>query len=194
MNAALRKHDVPVSVTPALRRKLLEAFNKRFQSIDEFLQQWSQQSDSLGSPPPSEVVQSIIYSVKRGTCPHWIINGLCHLLLDRPYRDNSAKHVPDPLKQKLFNQFKERFKAGQVISWAEFSLAWGERFNDSDPPRRQTIRSFLESEHRHSCEHWLIDGLCQLLLNCSFDTLTRSEAKKELICPGVDSRFAASGH
>ncbi len=169
MDAASKRNDRPVSVTPSLRRKLRSAFDQRFKSTEDFLHQWSQQADTLGEPPSSEDVQNILYSLTRGTCVHWLINGVCQLLLDRPYRDNSTKQVPLALKQELRDKFNKRFKVGGETSWGEFSVAWVEQLDDSDPPRHQTIRGFLESEHRSSCEHWLVNGLCQLLLNCSFD-------------------------
>ncbi len=169
MDAASKRNDRPVSVTPSLRRKLRSVFDQRFKSTEDFLHQWSQQADTLGEPPSSEDVQNILYSLTRGTCVHWLINGVCQLLLDRPYRDNSTKQVPLALKQELRDKFNKRFKVGGETSWGEFSVAWVEQLDDSDPPRHQTIRGFLESEHRSSCEHWLVNGLCQLLLNCSFD-------------------------
>jgi hypothetical protein len=169
MDAASKRNNSPVSITPALRRKLRLAFDQRFKSVEDFLNQWRQQSDRLGEPPSEEDVQNILYSVTRGTSVYWIISSICQLLLDRPYRDNSTKKVPVALKQELRDKFNERFKVGGETSWGEFSVAWVEKLDDSDPPRHQTIRNFLESEHRDSCEHWLVNGLCQLLLNCSFN-------------------------
>ena len=169
MDTVSKRNDSPVSVTPALRRKLRLAFDQRCNSTEDFLNQWSRQSDTLGEPPSEAEVQNIFYSVSRGTCGYWLINGVCQLLLDRPYRDNSTKKVPITLKQELRDKFHERFKVRGETSWGEFAIAWVEKFDDSDPPRHQTIRSFLESEHRNSCEHWLVDGLCQLLLKCSFN-------------------------
>jgi hypothetical protein len=96
-------------------------------------------------------------------------------LLNRPYRDNSRKQVPLALKQKLLDKFNEQFKVGGEIAWGEFSVAWVKHLNDSEPPRYQTIRSFLANEQRDSCEHWLVNGLCQLLLNCSFDESLEQE-------------------
>ncbi|OKH55531.1 hypothetical protein NIES2101_03875 [Calothrix sp. HK-06] len=167
MNTDATMNNRLVSVTPSLRRKLKSAFGERFRSAEDFLQMWHRQSDVLGTPTETDI-QNILYSVTQSTCAYWLINGICQLLLDRPYRDNSLKQVPSTLKQKLLDKFNEQFKVGQ-IAWGEFSVAWVRHFNDSDPPRYQTIRSFLTSEHRNSCEHWLVNGLCQLLLNCSFD-------------------------
>ncbi len=169
MDAASKRNDSPVSVTPALRRKLRSAFDEKFKTTEDFLNQWGQQSDTLGEPPSEADVQNILYSVTRGTSVYWLINGVCQLLLDRPYRDNSTKKVPLALKQELSNKFNERFKVGGETSWGDFAIAWVKQLDDSDPPRHQTIRSFLESEQRDSCEHWLVNGLCELLLNCSFD-------------------------
>lgn len=159
-------NDRLVSVTPALRRKLQLAF-QQFHSIEDFLHKWHQQIDILGKPPSEADIYNILYS--QTTSAHWMINGVCQLLLNRPYRDNSLKRVPPALKQKLVDKFNEQFKVGGETAWGEFFIAWGRDLNDPDPPRHQTIRSFLASEHRDSCEHWLVNGLCQMLLNCSFD-------------------------
>ncbi|NEQ24597.1 MAG: ATP-binding protein, partial [Microcoleus sp. SIO2G3] len=177
MDAASKRNDSSVSVTPALRRKLRSAFDQRFKSTEDFLNQWGQQADTLGEPPCQADVQNILYSVTRGICVYWVINGVCQLLLDRPYRDNSTKQVPLALKQQLRDKFNERFKVRGEISWGEFSVAWVEQLDDCDPPRHQTIRSFLESEHRNSCEHWLVNGLCQMLLNCSFGEWLEQELR-----------------
>lgn len=160
-------NDRLVSVTPSLRRKLKSAFGQQFKSTEDFLHRWRQQADTLGKPPTEAEIQNILYS--QSTCVHWMINGVCQLLLNRPYRDNSPKRVPPALKQELLDKFNEQFKVKGETAWGEFSVAWVKHLNDSDPPRYQTIRSFLANEHRESCEHWLVDGLCQMLLNCSFD-------------------------
>jgi hypothetical protein len=161
--------DRLVSVTPALRRKLKSAFGQQFKSTEDFLHTWRQQADILGKPPTEADIENILYSVTQSTCVYPMINGVCQLLLNRPYRDNSRKEVPLALKQKLLDKFNEQFKVGGEIAWGEFSVAWVKHLNDSEPPRYQTIRSFLANEQRDSCEHWLVNGLCQLLLNCSFD-------------------------
>lgn len=178
MNAASPNNDHPVSLTPALRRKLLSAFNQRCKSIADFLHQWSQQSDILGQPPTAADMQNILYSVTSGTFAYWIINGSCQLLLDSPYRDHSIKQVPIVLKQNLRNKFNAQFKVKGETAWGEFASAWCKQLDDCDPPRNQTIRSFLASEKRDSCEHWLIDGLCQLLFNCSFNKWLEEEENK----------------
>jgi hypothetical protein len=163
IDAGAKMNDPLVSVTPALRRKLQLAF-QQFHSIEDFLHKWRQQIDILGKPPSEADIHNILYS--QTTYAHWMINGVCQLLLNRPYRDNSLKRVPPALKQKLVDKFNEQFKVGGETTWGEFSIAWGRDLNDPDPPRHQTIRSFLASEHRDSCEHWLVNGLCQMLLNC----------------------------
>jgi NB-ARC domain len=171
MNAASLRNDFPVSMTPALRRKLLETFRGKFNSIEDFLNTWRQQTTTLGEPPSETEIQTIFYSVSQGTCAYWMINGVCQLLLSHPYRDHSTKQVPTALKQELRQKFHEHFKLKGEIAWGEFAIAWAKRLDDAEPPRHQTIRNFLESEQRNSCEHWLVDGLCYLLLDASFDTL-----------------------
>jgi hypothetical protein len=183
MDAASKRNDTPVSVTPALRVKLRSAFDQRFKSTEDFLKGWVQQADTLGEPPSEADVQNILYSVTRGTCSYWLINGVCQLLLDRPYRDNSTKKVPLALKQELKDKFNKRFKVEGETAWGEFAIAWAKQLDDSDPPRHQTIKSFLESEHRDSCEHWLANGLCQLLLNCSFNECLESRESKQRSFP-----------
>ena len=167
--------DRLVSVTPALRRKLKSAFGQQFKSTEDFLHTWRQQADILGKPPTEADIENILYSLTQSTCVNSMINGVCQLLLNRPYRDNSRKQVPLALKQKLLDKFNEQFKVGGEIAWGEFSVAWVKDLNDSEPPRYQTIRSFLANEQRDSCEHWLVNGLCQLLLNCSFDESLEQE-------------------
>ena len=163
IDAGSKMNDRLVSVTPALRRKLQLAF-QQFNSTEDFLHRWRQQADTLGKPPSEADIHNILYS--QSTCVHGMINGVCQLLLNRPYRDNSPKRVSPALKQKLLDKFNEQFKVGGGTAWGEFSIAWGKHLNDSDPPRHQTIRSFLANEHRDSCEHWLVNGLCQMLLDC----------------------------
>ncbi|MBD2772366.1 ATP-binding protein [Iningainema tapete] len=174
------KHRL-VPVTPALRRKLKSAFGQRFKSTEDFLQKWRYSSDTLGTPPTEIEIQNILYCHTQSTCEHWIINGVCQLLLNRPYRDYSQKSVPNTLKQNLKDKFNEQFTVDNQIAWGDFSVAWVKHLNDSESPRAQTIRSFFASEHRNSCEHWLINGLCELLLNCSFDEwLQKSESNQTL--------------
>jgi hypothetical protein len=60
MDAELKKNNSPVSVTPALRQKLRWAFNQRFKSVENFLNKWRQQSDTLGEPPSEAEVQNIL--------------------------------------------------------------------------------------------------------------------------------------
>ncbi|MUG93390.1 AAA family ATPase [Scytonema sp. UIC 10036] len=162
-------NDRLVSVTPSLRRKLKSAFQQQFKSTEDFLLKWNQQADTLSKSPSEADIENILYSHTQSTCVYWIINGVCQLLLNRPYRDNSLKQVPLELKHKLRDKFHEQFKVRGQIAWGEFGVAWGRHLNDPDPPRHQTLRSFFANEERDSCEHWLVNGLCQLLLDCSFD-------------------------
>ena len=135
MDEPLKKNNSPVSITPALRQKLRLAFNQRFKSIEDFLKKWTQQSDTLGESPSEAEIQNILYSVTRGTCVYWLINGVCQLLLDRPYRDNSTKKIAIALKQELKDKFNARFKVDGETSWGEFSIAWVKQLNDSETLR-----------------------------------------------------------
>lgn len=97
------------------------------------------------------------------------MEGLCQLLLDIPYRNASTVIVPLELKNQLIVLFEEKFTQKDKISWQKFNENWSNQFNDDQPPRRQTINGFFYEKERDTCEYWLIDGLCQLLLNCSFE-------------------------
>jgi|GEM_PF-3728791 len=163
------KRDRAVALTPSLHKKLKQAFQKKFQSVESLLKRWEQDAEYCGDPPAAEVVKTILDSGVREKYEYGIINGLCQVLLDRPYRNHGKKRVPPTLKRELCEKFERRFKIGSKVCWEEFNSAWTDELNDSDPPRSQTLRNFFDSPQRDSCEHWLLDGLCRVLLDCSFE-------------------------
>lgn len=161
------RHRLAV-VTPSLHKKLNQAFRKQFQSVESLLERWRQDAEYCGDPPAAEVVEKILFSTKQEMCDRATIDGLCQVLLDRPYRDRGKKKVLPTLKRELREKFERRFKVDKEICWGEFDRIWTDELQDSDPPRSQTLRNFFNSPQRDSCEHWLIDGLCRILLDCSF--------------------------
>ncbi|MBE9116538.1 ATP-binding protein [Lusitaniella coriacea LEGE 07157] len=167
-------------VTPHLSRKLQKERKRKYKSVESLLEKWQQDADYLGSQPSQEKVIEVLNSSTRTTCRYELINGLCQILLDRPYRDNSKTKVPPSLKHQLCCEFEKRFKVSGQVSWSEFSNAWTERLNDSEPPSSQTLRNFFNNPQRDSCEHWLIDGLCRVLLDCSFGEW-REEANRQSV-------------
>ncbi|GAA6623468.1 ATP-binding protein [Scytonema sp. NUACC26] len=185
-------NDRLVPVTPSLRRKLKSSFQQQFKSTEDFLLRWTQQADALGKSPLEADIENILYSQTQSTCVYWIINGVCQLLLHRPYRDNSLKQIPLSLKQELHNKFYQQFKVQGEIAWGEFAVAWGKHLNDSDPPRHQTLRNFLTNEERNSCEHWLVDGLCHLLLDRSFDECMEQGLENSTKLPSSASHSSKS--
>ena len=161
----LKRNNSLVPLTPEQRQKLRQAFQEKF-NIQDFLEEWHRQSDTLGKAPKQEDVESILYDSTLN-CEYWLIEGLCRILLSRSYRDYSTKRVPQALKQEIEDKLEE-FKYGRRISWGDFSKLWAERLNDLNAPVPQTVRNFLKPE-RDTCEYWLVNGLCQILLNCSYD-------------------------
>lgn len=161
----LKRNNSPVPLTREQRQKLRQAFQEKF-NIQDFLQEWHRQSHTLGKPPKEEDVQNILYG-STPNCEYWLIEGFCRILLNRSYRDYSTKPVLQALKQEIEEQLEE-FRYGRGISWGDFSKLWAERLNDLNARTPQTVRNFLEPE-RDTCEYWLVNGLCQILLNCSYD-------------------------
>ena len=84
-------------------------------------------------------------------------------------RGNSNVYLSGSLKQKLHDEFKKRYKPnGNRALIQDFLSAWRKQL-DTPEPSRQALRAILESESRHTCEYRIANGLCQLLLNCSYD-------------------------
>jgi hypothetical protein len=76
--------------------------------------------------------------------------------------------VPSNLPQQLRDEFEKRYRQGRIRAlMGQFQLDWSNYFG-SDPPADQTVWDLLKGK-RDRCEYWFIDGLCQLLLDCSFD-------------------------
>lgn len=88
---------------------------------------------------------------------------------DNPKREKAfLVGVPSNLPQQLRDEFEKRYKQGRSRAlMRDFRLYWSNYFG-TDPPADQTIWDLLKGK-RDTCEYWFIDGLCQLLLDCSFD-------------------------
>ena len=178
-----------VPLTPSLRRKLLQKFNDRYEQIDAFLRDWQER---LGEKPPdkTEAIE-MIYATTYEVRPYSLVNGACHLLLDAPYRDNSRKNVPPDLKKMLIEQFERQFKSEGKISWSQFFIAWQKVLSQCKPPRRQTLQIFFYKIERNTCEHWLADGLCRLLLGKTYEGwLQEREWTKLILEPLVEMEAA----
>jgi WD40 repeat protein len=166
-----------VPLTPEQQQKLQQAFKKKFNSIQNFLQEWCKRSNTLGNAPREEDVENILYG-RTSTCKYWMIEGCCQILLNRSYRDYSTKPVAPALKQELQEKLKE-LKLKKRYSWGDFSKLWADQLNDLNPPTAETIRKLLKPE-RDSCEYWVVNGLCQILLNCSYEQWIKQCKKPDL--------------
>jgi hypothetical protein len=160
-----------VFVTPALQKQLRKELETKFKgNTNHLLRKWQTETDRYGTVPEASAINSIIlYAGQTINCDYSLINGLCQILLDTPYRNNSTQTVPAPLKEQIKIAFYSKFTQTRGVNWLNFSKAWSNQFKNGEEPRRQTLEAFFHTEERYTCKHWIIDGLCQLLLNCSFE-------------------------
>jgi hypothetical protein len=89
--------------------------------------------------------------------------------LNKPKRQDTYRELlPSDLRQQLWEKYEKKYKPGKGTALvAKFESDWWERYN-SEPPDPKTVRNFFYNEKQKTFEHWLIDGLCQLLLGCSY--------------------------
>lgn len=161
------RNERSVPLTSEQRRRLQDKFLKDYgNTIPNLLQEWRKESASLGNAPTEAEVKRILENTA-STCEYWLIDGLCRLLLNRPYRDYSHQNVPRELKQAIVEKLKQ-FKQGRGIAWGKFNKVWVEKLNDLFPPSSETIRKFLNPDYE-TCEHWVINGLSQIFLDCLYE-------------------------
>jgi hypothetical protein len=86
---------------------------------------------------------------------------------DESKRNNSTIKLPSNLKRKLQEEFNKRYKPGKRNLMQDFLCAWRQQL-DTVEPSPQAVRSAL-SDSRNTCEYRIADGLCRILLDCSFD-------------------------
>ncbi len=157
----------PVPLSSEQRRRLQDKFLTDYdKKINDILQDWRADSASLGAVPTEAEVKRILED-SASTGEYWLIDGLCRLLLNRPYRDYSHQNVPRELKQEIAEKL-ENFKQGRGIAWGRFNKIWIETLNDLSPPSSETIRKFLNPDYE-TCEHWVVDGLSQIFLDCLYE-------------------------
>jgi hypothetical protein len=72
------------------------------------------------------------------------------------------------------------------VDWQRFLPDW-EKQNSTRTPSTQTLRNLLLKPNPESldriCEQWVIDGLCQLLMNCPFEQATADPAASNTDIP-----------
>ncbi|MBD2741136.1 NB-ARC domain-containing protein [Coleofasciculus sp. FACHB-1120] len=84
-------------------------------------------------------------------------------------RDNSNVFLPASLKKKLHEEFNRKYKPeGKRALMQDFLSAWRKQLNTLEPSR-QALQAILNSDSRQTCEYRIANGLCHLLLNCSYD-------------------------
>lgn len=175
----------PVSLTSEQRRRLQDKFLKDYdKKINDILQDWRTESASLGEVPTEAEVKRILEDTA-STCEYWLIDGLCRLLLNRPYRDYSHQNVPRKFKQEIAEKL-ENFKQGRGMAWGKFNKIWIETLNDLSPPSSETIRKFLNPDYE-TCEHWVVNGLSQIFLDCLYEEwIQRGLEPTDIINPGLE--------
>lgn len=82
--------------------------------------------------------------------------------------ENALVPVPLYLKEKVREVFEARYRPGKRIAWKPFEQAWAREL-DYPCPTRPTVRDFIHREHKQTCRYYVADGLCLLLLGCSYD-------------------------
>jgi len=82
--------------------------------------------------------------------------------------DNVSVNVCPDLQQRLLTEFEKRYKkpGSSRARTGEFIVNWQNRITDRSPSD-QAVLNVLKGK-RNTCELWLLDGLCRLLLDCSY--------------------------
>lgn len=94
-----QRGNVPVQVSSALQRRLLEAFENRYKKpgksrarTGEFLTHWPIQ---LRTDAPSDQAVLNVLKGKRDTAELWLVDGLCRLLIGYSYAEWSSQPTQD---------------------------------------------------------------------------------------------------
>jgi len=100
------------------------------------------------------------------------------------------KTLSPELHQQLCNAFNKRYKPGERRNRQEFLNDWVKKLPDilQPPPTPQTITDFLIN-YKSSRECWLIDGLCQLLLDGSVYEISKNQEKSPIIETNVNPQI-----
>lgn len=168
-----------VVVTVTLQKQLRDQLKKNFRDDINFLiQKWEKEIEIYGNIPEFAIIDNILHANKTINCDYELINKLCQILLYIPYRNRSNQTIHPPLKQQIKTAFKEKFTQKKGISWSNFNQVWSNQFNDPEPPCRQTLDAFFNNDERDTCEQWIMNGLCQLLLGCSFENWINQNSDK----------------
>jgi hypothetical protein len=149
--------DSPLSpkvfVTPTLQKQLRDGLETKFKSnTDRLLRKWQTETDRYGAVPETDVINNILYAGKTINFDYSLINGLCQILLDIPYRNNSIQTIPAPLKEQIKIAFYNKFTQTRGVNWLNFSKAWSNQFKNGEEPRRQTLEAFFNTEERYTCK------------------------------------------
>ncbi|MFE1747616.1 NB-ARC domain-containing protein [Coleofasciculus sp. H7-2] len=77
--------------------------------------------------------------------------------------------MPASLKKKLHEEFNRKYKPeGKRALMQDFLSAWRKQLHTLEPSR-QALQAILNLDSRQTCEYRIANGLCHLLLNCSYD-------------------------
>ena len=156
-----------IYLTPSWRHKLRKAFERRYGNIEAFLRDWQQH---LQEPLPSEEdAAQMLLTATDAAFARSLVNGACWLLLGYSYRDNSSNKISPALKKVLIERFEEQFQSDGKTSWMLFFVRWQIAVPQYKPPLRQTLQIFFDNPDRDTCEYWMADGLCRLLLGRSYE-------------------------
>ena len=95
-------------------------------------------------------------------------------------RANVSVNVCPELQQRLLAEFEKGYKkpGSSRARTGEFIVHWQNRIDSDRSPSDQAVLNVLKGK-RNTCELWLIDGLCRLLLGCSYAESGNQIARKE---------------
>ncbi|HLP89172.1 MAG TPA: hypothetical protein VK184_11360 [Nostocaceae cyanobacterium] len=113
---------------------------------------------------------------------------------ENPRKKAYSVPVPPELRQRLREAFEQRYKPSgtKKARMGDFRAHWDLEL-DIDSPNPQTVRNFLDAKN-DSAEHWLINGLCILLIECSYDDWKKlSKQNQETSLEPVKSPVSNSG-
>ena len=98
-------------------------------------------------------------------------------------RANVSVNVCPDLQQRLLTEFEKRYKkpGSSRARTGEFIVHWQNRIPDRSPSD-QAVLNVLKGK-RNTCELWLLDGLCQLLLGCSYTEWGNQLAQEQYAQP-----------
>ncbi len=97
-------------------------------------------------------------------------------------KNNSLVFLPPPLKQALRESFDLKYRRGSRVAWQSFYGDWVKNFT-TEHPSNVAVRNLFKDSDRNNCEYRIAEGLCQLLLDCSYETWIEQDFEQPTAIP-----------